>query len=126
MALVPALGALRDVERALDDCLRDVETSPEGTLISPAADLVDRRTSVLDGHGLSRDVLSYYLAYQHLPVRGHRVLYVMPATPWDLAGVALAEALGAYAGASPQRYEIAAARIAWHRNQNTPPTEWNR
>ena len=138
-ALAPVLGALRDVESALDDVdsiqldpdlidrLRDVETSPEVevTLSSLAVDLVDRRTSALDGHGLSRDVLSYYLAYQHLPVRDHMLLYVMPATPWDYAGVALAEALSAYTSASPQRYETAAARIVWHRNQNAPTTEWN-
>ena len=129
-ALAPVLGALRDVESALDDvdAVRlDLDpdlidrlhgAAPEVALNDLATDLVDRRRQALAHHGLTPQVLSY-LACQHLPVPADRVLYVTPFTPWDYAGAHLGDALSAYASASVQRHADATARIVWRRNQAT-------
>lgn len=138
-ALAPALTALRGVEAALDDvdavrldpALIDRlfrEAAPEVALNSLAGVLRNQRDAALKQYGLTHAVLNTYLAYRHLPMTHHRVLYVKPSTPWDYAGVALASALYAYAGQSPQRFKEAEACVKRHRDQNAkdlPPSHWN-
>ncbi|WNI19984.1 hypothetical protein [Actinacidiphila sp. ITFR-21] len=136
--LAPVLQALRGVEAALDAVdavsldpeliarlFRDA--APEVALKSLATALANERNAALDRHGLTYGLLHVYLAYRHLPISHGRELYVAPSTPWDYAGTALANALSAYASASPSRFEDAANKIFQHRRQHAtglPPEHW--